>query len=109
MVYWITGRKHSGKTTLAKKLLAQIPDSVLVDGDEVRSWFPEDYTDEGRVRNQATITKIAHILEDQGLVPIIACVSPVKNIRKHFQKEFKNCLEIQLPFGELWEGTTYEE
>jgi hypothetical protein len=49
------------------------------------------------------------MLEDMGITPIIACVSPVKEVRARLQATFKECIEIQLPFGELWEGTTYEE
>jgi len=109
MLYWITGRRHSGKTTLAKKLAAQIAKGVVLDGDEYRSYFPAGYTDGERQRNQEGLTAFAHILEDQGFVPIIACVSPDKLFREALQSEFDECIEIQLPFGELWPGTTYEE
>ena len=109
MLYWITGRRHSGKTTLAKKIAAQIAKAVVLDGDEYRSYFPEDFTNEGRERNQRGLAAIAHILEDQGFIPIIACVSPDKTLRCELQSEFDECIEIQLPFGELWPGTHYEE
>ena len=110
MVYWITGRRHSGKTTLARKLEKQIPNSVVLDGDEFRAYNNnQDYTDAGRRSNQEALAKAAAQWEVLGKVPIIACVSPNKNLRKALQATFKSCLEIQLPFGELWEGTTYEE
>lgn len=109
MVYWITGRSGSGKTTLAKKLERQIPGSVVIDGDEVRLLFPEDFTMAGRERNQKRITDMAIEIERDGGVPIIACVSPNKILRKTLQAKFYSCIEIQLPFGHLWEGTDYEE
>lgn len=109
MVYWITGRKGCGKTTLAHKIAAQIPGSVVLDGDHVRSYFPEDYTDIGRYAHQERLTKIARILEDQDVVAIIACVSPKKEVRKSLQSNFRQCIEIQLPGGELWPGTFYED
>ena len=109
MVYWITGKCNSGKTTLAYKLAAQIPGGVVLDGDEMRSWFPTGFSDKDRIENQERLTRVACILEKQGFVPIIACVSPVKSVREQLQSECLECLEIQLPFGELWEGTTYEE
>jgi len=109
MVYWITGRRHSGKTTLAKRLALQIPRSIVLDGDEIRSYFPTGYSYEDREANQTLIANFAHILEDQGYTPIIACVSPNRLLRDSLQAEFKECIEIQLPFGELWPGTTYEE
>ena len=109
MVYWITGRKNSGKTTLAYRLKAQIPNSVVVDGDEVRGLWKGGFTDEARIKNLQTITKIALLLERQGHTVIIACVSPKRSWRKNFQAKFEKCIEICMPFGELWEGTGFEE
>ena len=109
MVYWITGRKDSGKTTLAKKLALQIPGSVILDADHFRKYLDFGYTDAGRIQNQTTLAAFAKMLEDQGYVVIIAAVSPVREIRRRLQKQFAECLEIQMPFGTLWEGTTYEE
>ena len=110
MVYWITGRKNSGKTTLAYRLMAQIPNSIVVDGDEVRAYFPTGYTDEDRYGNQTRIAKIAAMFEKQGHTVIIACVSPKREVREELQsKYFDEWIEICMPFGELWEGTEFEE
>ena len=108
MVYWITGRKNSGKTTLAYRIAKQT-NGVVVDGDEVRKYFPNGYTDEERYNNIMTIAKIAKLIEGQGKVAVVACVSPKIEWRSEAQAMFDECLEICLPFGELWEGTTYEE
>lgn len=67
------------------------------------------YTPVGRIQNQTALTAFGKMLEDQGFVPIIACVSPVKSVRQQLQAKFDTCIEIQMPFGELWEGTTYED
>jgi len=110
MVYWITGRKNSGKTTLAYRLKAQIPDSVVLDGDQVRElWENIQYDKEGRKQNLELIAKIALLLEKQGHTVIIACVSPIRSEREYYQMWFDKCIEICMPFGELWEGTVYEE
>ena len=109
MVYWITGRRHSGKTTLAKRMAARVQKAVVLDGDEFREEFPEDFTAEGRQRNQERLASVARILERQGFVPIIACVSPKRGVRSRLQATFAECIEIQLPFGDLWPNTTYEE
>lgn len=108
MVYWITGRKGSGKTTLAKRIALQT-NGIVVDGDAVREYFPTGYSYEERYANQVLIAHIAKLIEDQGKVAIIACVSPVLAIRKELQQIFDNCIEIELPGGTLWPGTTYEE
>ena len=110
MVYWITGRKNSGKTTLAYRLHTQIPNSVVLDGDEMREIADNhDYSDEGRTKNLLNIARLASAFEKQGLTVIIACVSPNRGVRNNLQKWFKECIEICMPFGELWEGTEYEE
>lgn len=108
MVYWITGRKNSGKTTLAYRIAFQI-NGIVIDGDHVRKYFKEDFSDEGRYRNIVRIAKFAKIIEDQGKIAIVACVSPKKKWRKKVQSIFEECLEICLPFGELWKDTSYEE
>ena len=108
MVYWITGRANSGKTTLAHKIAKQI-NGIVLDGDEMRKYFPQSFESGGRRANLYGLTVYAKILDKQGFNVVIACVSPNKSLRKEFQKEFKDCIEIQMPFGELWEGTEYEE
>jgi len=110
MIIWITGRKHSGKTTLAYKLKEQLGNCVVLDGDEIREITGNtEFADSSRIRNQRIVTKLAKMLVRQGVENIIiACVSPVKSVRESFQKEL-GALEIQMPFGELWEGTKYEE
>jgi len=108
MIYWITGRKNSGKTTLAYRIAKQT-NAIVVDGDEVRKYFPTGYTDEERYDNIMRIAKIAKLIEDQGRVAIVACVSPRIKWRKEAQEMFNECIEICMPFGELWEGTVFEE
>jgi len=108
MVYWITGRKNSGKTTLAYRIAAQT-NGIVIDGDEVRDYFFAGYTDEDRWKNILRIAKIARLIEKQGKTVIVACVSPKKEWRENAQAFFEECIEICMPFGELWEGTEFEE
>lgn len=108
MVYWITGRKNSGKTTLAYKIAKQT-NGVVLDGDEFRQHFKTGFSDSERLEHIKRISKIAMILEKQDVTVIIACVSPNKTVRKEIQSWFDSCIEIQLPYGELWAGTVYEE
>lgn len=108
MVYWITGRKGSGKTTLARKIARQT-NGIILDGDEIRQIYPTGFSREAIIRHNRRITKLAQIFEGQGHVVIIACVSPFREWRKVLQANFKECIEIQLPFGTLWPGTVYEE
>jgi bifunctional enzyme CysN/CysC len=109
MVYWITGRKDSGKTTLAYRLKAQIPGSIVLDGDDFREYFPTGFSYEEREDNIIRMAKVGAILEKQGHIIIVSCVSPYRDIRKKAQSFFTECIEICLPFGVLWEGSVYEE
>ncbi len=108
MVYWITGRKNSGKTTLAYRIAAQT-NGIVVDGDEVREVFTTGFSNEDRIKNIITIARIAKVFENQGKVVIVACVSPRREWREVAQGMFSECIEICMPFGELWEGTEFEE
>lgn len=111
MVYWITGRKNSGKTTLAYRLKAQVPNSEVVDADEIRK---RDYPDLGfseveRRWNIMNLARIAREIEKEGRTAIVAAVSPKRQWRKEAQSIFDDYIEICMPFGELWEGTNFEE
>jgi len=108
MIYWITGRKNSGKTTLAYRIAKQVK-GVVIDGEEVRKYFPAGFSDDERYENIIRIAKIAKLIENQGKIGIVACVSPKRKWRKEAQFLFDECIEICMPFGELWENTTYEE
>lgn len=108
VVYWITGRTNSGKTTLAYRLAKQT-NGIVIDGDEVRKLFPTGYSDSERYDHIMRMANIAKIFESQGRIVIIACISPKRKWRKEAQALFKQCVEICMPFGELWEGTEYEE
>lgn len=108
MVYWITGRANSGKTSLAYRIAKQI-NGIVVDADVVREVYPTGFTEEERYENVMRIARIAKVLELSGYEVVVACISPRKEWRQKAQSMFDNCLEIMLPFGELWEGTYYEE
>lgn len=108
MVYFITGRANSGKTTLAYRLAKQL-NGVVIDGDEVRVQYPTGFNDNHRHAHIMRMAYMAKDIEDSGGIAIIACVSPKRIWRKEAQSIFKECVEICMPFGELWEGTEYEE
>ena len=93
MMYWITGKKNSGKTTLAyhlKEILESYGESVVIlDGDEVRDEFPIGYNDSVRWKRTYTIGKLAVIFEKQEVIPIIALLSEKKEWRVRTRKLFK--------------------
>jgi adenylylsulfate kinase len=113
MVYWITGRSSSGKTTYAKRLKKQFEQLggkvLLLDGDVVRDLFRnEGYEDEDRERHIMSVAKFSAIAEGQGIIVIVALVSPKKEWRMKARKLFERSMLIYMPDGNLWEGTEYE-
>ena len=110
MVIWITGKANAGKTTLAYKIHKLLPtSSIILDGDEIREIIKSDFTDEGRKNNILTIAKLAALSEKQGLIAIVALVSPKKEWRDEARSLFKNSILIHVKGGKLWENTIYEQ
>jgi len=110
MVIWITGKANAGKTTLAYKLHnLLLPPSLVLDGDEIRKIIKSNFTDEGRRQNILTIAKLASLFEDQGLIVIVALISPKKEWRDEARKMFKESYLIYVEGGTLWKNTTYDE
>lgn len=113
MVYWFTGKSSAGKTVLANRFKLNLEgfghSVILFDGDEVRPYFDEKYTDEDRERHIMRIASFAAILESQGFTIIIALVSPKKEWRMKARKLFKKSMLVYVPGGILWDNTCYEE
>ena len=113
MVYWFTGKSSAGKTVLANRLKSHLKELghlvVLLDGDEVRSYFKEGFDDKDREAHIIRIASFDAILESQGVVVLIALVSPKKEWRMKARKLFKKSMLIYVPGGVLWKGTEYEE
>lgn len=103
MVYWITGKKNSGKTTLAyrlKELLEGYGESVVVlDGDKIREYFPIGYSETERLERTYEIGKWAVVFEKQGVIPIVALLSEKRGWRERTRKLFNESRLIYLPGG----------
>ena len=114
MIYWITGRKNSGKTTkayqLALELITKKGDSIFIlDGDQVREKMPTGFSDQERHDHIMRIAGFASLAEEQGHTVIIALISPKKEWRQKAREMFRESRLIYVEGGELWEGTEYEE
>lgn len=82
MIEWVCGESGVGKTTLARKLVAQTPNSVLLDGDDMRKVWPElGFSDKDRRTQNVRVAKLARVLEQQGFHVVVATICP-SNVRE---------------------------
>jgi adenylyl-sulfate kinase len=83
MILWFTGLSGSGKTTLAKGLKEKLPQSIILDGDEMRNGVCKGltYTQADRLENLRRIAEIAVVLERQGCLVIVSCITPTEESR----------------------------
>jgi adenylyl-sulfate kinase len=101
-VLWLTGLSGAGKTTLAQELQKQIAESIILDGDLLRSSLNKDlgFTDVDRVENIRRTGAIAQMLWAQEKNVIVALISPFISARAavrslfpkgHFIEIFVDC------------------
>lgn len=103
MVIWIIGLSGAGKTTLGRELVRQWrelqPQTVLVDGDEVREIFGNvasgsQYSIEARRKNAERITALCNFLDKQGINVVCCILSIFQEMRDENRKRFSNYYEI---------------
>lgn len=103
MVIWLIGLSGSGKSTLgrevARQLRARAPNTVLLDGDEIRSVFRHDsdkdaYSIEGRRVNAERITALCELLDKQGIHVVCCILSIFPQMRLTNRKRFSQYFEI---------------
>lgn len=113
MVYLITGKPNSGKTTyanrLAEELRADGKNVVVIDGDEWRKQNKNyDFTDNGILRNLMGAALKASNLEREGKIIILAFVAPKWVFRVQMRRLWKESMTIYIPGGEMKKDTVYQ-
>jgi len=102
MIIWLLGISGVGKTTLAKELKKYFNKknikSFIIDGDYVRDFFDRDlgYSEKERKENIKRVMIAAKVLEDNGIIPIVANISPFEELREFARKKFDDYIEIYL-------------
>ncbi|MGA1823334.1 MAG: adenylyl-sulfate kinase [bacterium] len=103
MVIWIIGLAGAGKTTIGRELFALLrksePNTVFVDGDEIRSIFKHDhdknaYTLKGRRKNAERIGEICAWLDRQGINVICSILSVFEETRTWNRKTYSSYFEV---------------
>jgi dephospho-CoA kinase len=100
MIIVLFGQPASGKTTLAKKFIAE--GFHHIDGDELRDLFKnKDYSREGRVKNLNRASDIAHYLNKaKNYNVILSLVYPYEEAREYLSKLTKGVRWIYLIYEE---------
>jgi adenylyl-sulfate kinase len=85
---WLTGMSGAGKTTIARRLtdlLVTQGESVeMLDGDEIRRIGDQDlgFSATDRASNVRRIGYIARLLSRNGVIAVVACISPYRALRR---------------------------
>lgn len=106
MVIWVIGLSGAGKTTLGKELVRQWreeqPQTVLVDGDEVREIFGNleegskgsPYSIEARRRNAERMVALCSFLDKQGINVVCCILSIFQEMRDANRERFSSYYEV---------------
>jgi len=92
-ILWITGIPASGKTTLARRLVRYFRSlgtaAEVLDGDDIRKIISSDlgFSKEDRLENNRRIGWIARLLARNGVMAVVASVSPYLEGRKNARDE----------------------
>lgn len=78
MIIWITGERGAGKTTLAKQLKGEMPNAIILDGDEMRESISTElgWDKADRIKHNLRVARLAKKLEAQGFPIIVATICP---------------------------------
>lgn len=107
---WLTGLSGSGKTTIARALHAALLDAgrraEVLDGDEIRRTMNADlgFSQADRDANVRRIGFIARLLSRNGVIVIVASISPSGAVRREVRESHESrFLEVfvDCPLDEL--------
>jgi adenylylsulfate kinase-like enzyme len=82
-IFWITGNCGAGKTTLAKAVRANLPLSIMLDGDAMRTTISAglSFSKEDRMENNRRIASLAALLASQGHLVVVSVIAPYEDLR----------------------------
>jgi adenylylsulfate kinase len=102
VVIWFTGLPGAGKSTLAQalapRLRAQGRRVEILDGDAVRTQLSKGlgFSREDRDTNIARIAFVAHLLARNGVVVLVAAISPFRKARDEARALIGDFVEVHV-------------
>lgn len=97
---WLTGLSGAGKTTIsqavAKALKPQQYKLEVLDSDVVRQNFAKGlgFKKEDRDQNIRRIGFMAHLLTRNGVIVLVAAISPYRQVREEVRQRIGNFIEV---------------
>ena len=101
-VYWITGLSGAGKTSIGKlffkKIKQEEPNTIFLDGDELRLILNVEpsFSMESRLAVSYVYSKLCNLLANQKLNVVIATISMFEEIRAWNKKNILNYNEVYI-------------
>ena len=101
-VVWLTGLSGAGKTTITEALVPELRAAgrrvEVLDGDVVRTHLSKGlgFSREDRDANVARIAFVAHLLARNGVVVVVAAVSPYAQARSEARRLIGDFVEVHV-------------
>ena len=100
-VIFFTGLSGAGKTTIGKNLQERLTKSgqkvIILDGDEIRKFFPNaGFDEESRKRHNMNVGYMASFFEKQGMICIVTLIAPYADVRNEIRKSCSRFFEVYI-------------
>lgn len=97
---WFTGMSGAGKSTISEKIYASLKEAgakvELLDGDVVRTHLSKGlgFSKEDRDINIRRIGFVCELLSRNGVIAIVAAISPYREVREEVRAQIENFVEV---------------
>ena len=97
---WFTGLSGAGKSTLSERVFKKLQEAgakvELLDGDEVRTHLSKGlgFSKEDRDTNVHRLSYVCQLLSRNGVIAIVAAISPYRQTREQVRAKIANFVEI---------------
>lgn len=99
---WLTGMSGAGKSTISEELLSRLKKDgakvELLDGDIVRTNLSQGlgFSREDRDTNVRRIGFVAELLSRNGVIVVVAAISPYRSTREEVKSKIANFIEVHV-------------